>query len=129
MHALDGRLARVYLQRCNTSNANAGVEYRWYEHIWTRDEVVRRLQRVLNEALTSGDSVNHAVFVATDTTSGQLCGLVELIKLPYPCSPGPLRPYLFNLCVRQDFRKKGTAMWTHLSKAKHAYAEAPAIQQ
>jgi hypothetical protein len=111
---------------CDMSTTYAGTQYRWYEHAWTRGEVVRRLQRVLSQDLQSDGQArevsDHSVFVAADTATGQLCGLVELIKLPYPCAPGPLRPYLFNLCVRQDLRKKGI---TILKRTNYTQGDTP----
>jgi hypothetical protein len=34
-------------------------------------------------------------------------GAVELILLPYPARPAPLKPYLFNLCVDPAYRRRG----------------------
>jgi len=34
-------------------------------------------------------------------------GAVELILLPCPAIPAPLKPYLFNLCVDPKFRNNG----------------------
>mmetsp|Transcript_67919 Transcript_67919/g.99357 ORF Transcript_67919/g.99357 Transcript_67919/m.99357 type:complete len:162 (-) Transcript_67919:188-673(-) len=48
-----------------------------------------------------------AVAKAVDSATGEIVGAVELIMLPYPASPSPQRPYLFNLCVHPDFRSRG----------------------
>eukprot|EP00960_Hanusia_phi_P050106 760001-Hanusia_phi.AAC.1 len=41
--------------------------------------------------------------------SGDIAGAVELILVPYPARPAPLKPYLFNLSVLPTFRRQGIA--------------------
>lgn len=83
----------------------AGESFRAYEFLMTGMEVRKRLSASLGEGGVPVNKVDCAVFVAAK--GSELCGMVELIRLPYPSHPGPSTPYLFNLCVRPSFRKMG----------------------
>jgi len=83
--------------------------------LWDFSGNIRKgLETRLNQIISAGDGCNasrYAMIVASDAQTGRVVGMVEMGLLPCPVPlsrrPAPELPYLVNLAVLKEYRRRG----------------------